>query len=128
MIANAAFFSNANKSNFDGVQFNQNIHSLAVDPLDILHKRRALEASHTSKMATSAPKCKPGTRTKAITGLTAWEKELAADPSSSEKSVLWLRGPARVGKTCIMRVVARICRQDGVLAGDYFFSTRVPRL
>jgi hypothetical protein len=127
MAANAAFFPNASHSNFDGLQFNviQNIQSLAVDPLEILHKHRALEASHTSKTAASAPKCKPGTRTKAIADLTIWAKEL---PSLSRKSVVWLRGPAGAGKTCIMRVVARICRQDGVLAGDYFFSTRVPGL
>jgi hypothetical protein len=127
MAANAAFFPNASYSNFDGLQFNviQNIQSLAVDPLEILYKHRALEASHTSKTAASAPKCKPGTRTKAIADLTMWAKEL---PSSSRKSVLWLRGPAAAGKTCIMRVVACICRQDGVLAGDYFFSTRVPGL
>jgi hypothetical protein len=132
--AKTAFFTKAQGFNIHDSNFTNNqttiIQSPApvVDPLEILHNHRALEACHTSKTAASAPKCKPGTRTKAIMDLTAWAKEVAADPSSSKKLVLWLRGPAGSGKTCIMREVARICRQNGLLAGDYFFSTRVPGL
>ncbi|KAJ2911742.1 hypothetical protein MD484_g8673, partial [Candolleomyces efflorescens] len=130
---NAVVFPNASRCNFERLQINinQNARSpLDQDPLEILHMHRALEALHTSKTAASAPKCKPGTRTKAIADLTNWARELLTDHDiwSSGKSVLWFRGPAGAGKTCIMREVARICRQDGLLAGDYFFSTRVPGL
>jgi hypothetical protein len=131
-----AFFTNAQDVNIRGSNFTTHqttttiIQSPApiVDPLDILHQHRALEASHTSNTAANAPKCKPGTRIRAIGDLTAWVKEHAADPSSSVQPVLWLRGPAGSGKTCIMRKVAHICGQDGVWVGDYFFSTRVPGL
>jgi hypothetical protein len=95
-----------------------------------------LEATHTSKTAASAPKCKPGTRVKAIEDITNWADDVPVDPNSSEEveveveveSVLWFRGPAGAGKTCIMREVTRICRKKGKLVGDYFFSTRVPNL
>ncbi|KAJ2922437.1 hypothetical protein H1R20_g14652, partial [Candolleomyces eurysporus] len=133
MAANTALFPDASHFTIQGSQFTttqtNNIQSLAVDSaLEILHRHQALEATHTSKTAASAPKCKPGTRTKAIKDITSWATDRGADPSSSAESVLWLRGPAGAGKTCIMREVARICRQEGVLAGDYFFSTRVPGL
>jgi hypothetical protein len=105
------------------------IGSPALDPaLQILHKNRALEASHTSKTAATAPKCKPGTRVKAIKDITTWADDLPVDPSPPVESVLWLRGPAGAGKTCILREVTRICHERGTLAGDYFFSTRVPGL
>jgi hypothetical protein len=136
MAAKTGLFTNAQDFNIHGSNFTTHqttttiIQSPApvVDPWEILDRYRAMEASHTSKTAESAPKCKPGTRIQAIKDLTAWAKEVAANPSSSEKLVLWFPGPAGAGKTCIMREVARICRQDEVLVGDYFFSTRVSGL
>ncbi|KAJ2919937.1 hypothetical protein MD484_g413, partial [Candolleomyces efflorescens] len=134
MAASNTFFTNAHDFNIQDAQFITHqttfVQSPAsiLEPLEVLHNHRALEASHISKTAASAPKCKPGTRVKAIADLTAWAKELASDPNSSEHSMLWLRGPAGSGKTCIMREVTHNCLKDGLLAGDYFFSTRVPGL
>ncbi|KAJ2911741.1 hypothetical protein MD484_g8670, partial [Candolleomyces efflorescens] len=124
---------NIQESQFNIQQINGTTMIQAPQPvidkaLEILHGHRAIEACHTSKTAAEAPKCKPGTRGKAIGDLIDWAKECVNDPSSSGKSVLWLRGPAGSGKTCIMRVVARICHEHGVLVGDYFFSTRVAGL
>ncbi|KAJ2914743.1 hypothetical protein MD484_g5677, partial [Candolleomyces efflorescens] len=125
----AAFFPSASHSTFEGLQFNvtQTIQALDANPLAILHKYRALEATYTSKTAASATKCKPGTRIKAIKDITSWGIEVVGLSLSSE-SMLWLRGPAGAGKTCIMREVTRVCRERGILAGDYFFSTQVPGL
>jgi hypothetical protein len=131
MAANAAFFPNASHSNFEGFQFNitHNTQPLAFDPaLEILHRYRALEATYTSKTAAGAAKCKPGTRIKAIEDITSWADDAPIDPSSPVESVLWFRGPAGAGKTCIMREVTLTCHKKGTLAGDYFFSTRVPGL
>ncbi|KAJ2912112.1 hypothetical protein MD484_g8300, partial [Candolleomyces efflorescens] len=134
MAAKAAFFHNAQGFSIQSSNFTNHqttiIQSSAptIDPSEVLHKHRAIEASHTSKTAESAPKCKVGTRTQAITNLIDWAKKAVANPSPSKKSVLWFRGPAGSGKTCIMREVARICLEDDDLAGDYFFSTRVPGL
>jgi hypothetical protein len=135
MTTNAILFSDASHVNVQGSQFTTTqttiFQSPAVDPLEILHRHRAMEAYHTSKTAADAPKCKPGTRIRAIKDIIRWTKVLEAVNStaySTGESVLWLRGPAGAGKTCIMREVARILRQEGVLAGDYFFSTRVPGL
>ncbi|KAJ2912117.1 hypothetical protein MD484_g8295, partial [Candolleomyces efflorescens] len=135
MATKAAFFSNAQDFSIQGSTFTNNqttiIQSSSLydpNPLEVLRRHQALEASHTSKTAESAPKCKSGTRIHAITDLIHWAKEVALNPSPCRKSVLWFRGPAGSGKTCIMREIARICREDNELAGDYFFSTRVPGL
>jgi hypothetical protein len=133
MPTNTAFFADAHHLNIQRFQFTgsqtTHIQSLAVDPaLKILHKHRALEATYDSKTAASAPKCKQGTRIKTIKDITTWAMDLQADTSSSKKLVLWFRGPAGAGKTCVLREVTRTCHEEGVLVGDYFFSTRVPGL
>ncbi|KAJ2929099.1 hypothetical protein H1R20_g7993, partial [Candolleomyces eurysporus] len=128
-------FSEASNVTIQGSQFNitQIVgQSFIIDPaLEILHRYRALEATHTSKTAASAPKCKPGTRFKTVEDIMRWATGLGAVSTptpDSGKSVMWLQGPAGAGKTCIMREVTRLCSRDGVLAGVYFFSTRVPGL
>ncbi|KAJ2912847.1 hypothetical protein MD484_g7566, partial [Candolleomyces efflorescens] len=134
MAANAAFFSHTSNSTFEGFQINvtQGASPLTIDSaLKILHRNRALEATHTSKTAAGAAKCKPGTRVKAIEDITRWASEsdeIPSDNSSPDELVLWFRGPAGAGKTCIMREVTRVLHEKGILLGDYFFSTRVPGL
>ncbi|KAJ2911743.1 hypothetical protein MD484_g8672, partial [Candolleomyces efflorescens] len=130
MATNATFFPGVSHSSFDGLQINVSPYSqpLVIDPaLKILHRYRALEATHTSKTASSAPKCKPGTRIKAIEDIMNWANETDL-PIGSSMEVLWFRGPAGAGKSCIMREVTRRCHKMGKLVGDYFFSTRVPGL
>ncbi|RXW21070.1 hypothetical protein EST38_g4788 [Candolleomyces aberdarensis] len=129
--------SEARNVTIQGSQFNSTQivgQSLVIDPaLEILHKYRALEATHTSKTAASAPKCKPGTRARAVEDIMRWATDLGVVSTStpgpdSEKSVMWFQGPAGAGKTCIMTEVARLYSREGVLAGVYFFSTRVQGL
>ncbi|KAJ2914704.1 hypothetical protein MD484_g5699, partial [Candolleomyces efflorescens] len=129
MTDNAAFFAGAHGFSIQNLQFNTHqttiTRSSDLDPaLQILHKNRALEACHTSKTAANAAKCKEGTQVEVIKDITTW----ADDPDPPTKSILWLRGPAGGGKTCVMRAVASIYHGRGRLAGVYFFSTRVPGL
>ncbi|KAJ2912891.1 hypothetical protein MD484_g7520, partial [Candolleomyces efflorescens] len=134
----STLFTDAHHVNIQSSQFTTNqmtiITSPAQDPaLQILHKHKAVEASHTSKTAASAPKCKPGTRVKAIDDITTWadesESDVPADTSPpAPELVLWLRGPAGAGKTCILREVTSILYERKQLVGDYFFSTRVSGL
>ncbi|KAJ2912897.1 hypothetical protein MD484_g7517, partial [Candolleomyces efflorescens] len=134
---NASFMESAQQVAIENLQFNNHqtniIPSPDLDPaLLILHKNRAIEASHTSKTAESAPKCKDGTRVSAITDLTTWaDKAQVPAPDSfgtPVESVLLLRGPAGAGKTCILREVTARCHMKETLLGDYFFSTRVQGL
>ncbi|KAF5339865.1 hypothetical protein D9611_009180 [Ephemerocybe angulata] len=104
-----------------------NITTLASHPadcLELLHKARAIEATHTSKTAAYAPKCKPGTRIHVITDIMNWATAGRKDSERTSTSVLWFQGPAGGGKTCIMREVVDQCQKGGLLAAAYFFSTR----
>ncbi|KAF6760486.1 hypothetical protein DFP72DRAFT_882319 [Ephemerocybe angulata] len=100
-----------------------------VDALRLLQKARAVEATHTSKTAAYAPKCKPGSRAQVIQDLMDWVATASSleEPAMTER-VLWFQGPAGGGKTCIMRELASRCQTAGLLAATYFFSTRVPGL
>jgi hypothetical protein len=42
------------------------------DPVSVLRSARAVEAAHTSKTASYAPKCHPGTRAKVAGNIVAW--------------------------------------------------------
>ncbi|KAJ2912733.1 hypothetical protein MD484_g7682, partial [Candolleomyces efflorescens] len=133
MAANTTFFAGAHHFNIQGSQFTTTqttiIRSLDLDPaLQILHKNRALEACHTSKTAANAAKCKEGTQVEVIEDITAWVDDVLDDPDPLAESILWLRGPAGGGKTCILRTVACIYQDRQELAGVYFFSTRVAGL
>ncbi|KAJ2922434.1 hypothetical protein H1R20_g14659, partial [Candolleomyces eurysporus] len=87
--------SGASNVTIQGSQFNSTQivgQSLIIDPaLEILHKYQALEATHTSKTAASAPKCKPGTRARAVEDIMRWATGLgfvstSAPGPDSEKS------------------------------------------
>ncbi|KAJ2915829.1 hypothetical protein MD484_g4600, partial [Candolleomyces efflorescens] len=131
MAANAAFFAGASQfsiHSFNSQQTN-NVPSPDLDPaLLILHKNRALEACHTSKTSLNAAKCKEGTQVEVIEDMTTWADDVLDDPDPPPESILWLRGPAGGGKTCILRTVADIYYGNQSLAGVYFFSTRVAGL
>lgn len=93
------------------------------DPMQILRKSRAVEATHISRTAAYAPKCKPGTRAKVIKDMGDW-----VGKEGVETPILWFQGPAGGGKTCIMREVVAQCEKQGFIAATYFFSTRVAGL
>ncbi|KAF6760477.1 hypothetical protein DFP72DRAFT_882294 [Ephemerocybe angulata] len=100
-----------------------------VDPMSLLREAREVEATHTSKTAVYAPKCKPGSREQIIGDIVGWvQMACSAQGYVPPRSLLWFQGPAGGGKTCIMREVAGRCQQQGLLAATYFFSTRVPGL
>ncbi|KAJ2912895.1 hypothetical protein MD484_g7519, partial [Candolleomyces efflorescens] len=129
----ASSLSGAHQFTIQNSQFNTHqttiVRSPDLDPaLLILHKHRALEACHTSKTAANASKCKEGTQVEVIEDMTTWADGVLDDPDSPAESILWLRGPAGAGKTCILRTVADIYGGKRRLAGVYFFSTRVPGL
>ncbi|KAJ3516048.1 hypothetical protein NMY22_g14297 [Coprinellus aureogranulatus] len=131
-------FRNARNFTIDAFHSTINHHASyypppSRDPIAILDAARAVEATHTSRTAAYAPKCKPGTRVKIIQDIVAWAEWMAhapvpADPKSKPASMLWFQGPAGGGKTCIMREVSTCLSKAGLLAGTYFFSSRVAGL
>ena len=80
------------------------------DPMQLLRDARAVEATHTSKTAAYAPKCRPGSRAKVTQDIMNWITTDSARISSAgtPTSILWFHGPAGGGKTCIMREVVAL--------------------
>ncbi|EAU83523.2 hypothetical protein CC1G_04779 [Coprinopsis cinerea okayama7 len=87
------------------------------DPFDLLHRHRAVQATHKSPLASYAAKCKSGTRKEVINDIISWTNR------SDDTPILWFSGPAGGGKTCIQRDVARQAESSKSLAASYFFSS-----
>ncbi|KAF7372976.1 putative nwd2 protein [Mycena sanguinolenta] len=85
--------------------------------IDIMHRTVALEAIHNSAESYPQPRCHPETRTRMLKDLRDW----TSDPDS-ETTVLWLYGPAGVGKSAIMQTLAGQLKDAGVLGGSFFFK------
>ncbi|KAF9442692.1 hypothetical protein P691DRAFT_618043, partial [Macrolepiota fuliginosa MF-IS2] len=61
------------------------------------------------------PRCHPATRRTLRGRIAGW----LADRSTN---LLWLYGPAGVGKSAIAQTVAEDCRKEGWLGAAFFFS------
>lgn len=48
-------------------------------------------------------------------------------PSPDARAMLWLKGPAGIGKTAILQTIAERCASEKKLAGSFFFSYRAPQ-
>ncbi|KDR84696.1 hypothetical protein GALMADRAFT_18773, partial [Galerina marginata CBS 339.88] len=72
-------------------------------------------AMHNS-VEVSEPKCHPGTRVAILEYLVAWATALAY-----EYPIKWLHGPAGAGKSAILRTIAQILFERGLLVASFFF-------
>lgn len=44
------------------------------------------------------------------------------DPAMADTCIMWLRGPARSGKTAIAQCISELCQQENLLLATFFFS------
>ncbi|KAJ3576868.1 hypothetical protein NP233_g142 [Leucocoprinus birnbaumii] len=65
-----------------------------------------------------APRCHPGTRKTIQENLFRWLFE-----SPSDKRMVWLFGPAGVGKSAVAQTFAEAAKRNGLLASAYFLSS-----
>ncbi|TFK26918.1 hypothetical protein FA15DRAFT_692792 [Coprinopsis marcescibilis] len=108
-----------------GNQIFQNYSATTDDPMKKLHRYCAIEATHDSEtVATYIPRCKPGTRQEVLRDLMDWAQNNSGT-SLGSLLILWLSGPAGGGKSCIQRELVERCKEHGILAASYFFSSRV---
>jgi len=106
--------------NAQTINVHNNTHPPSQNPIEILDRARAVEATHRSATAELAPKCNPRTRKQVLNDLIEW----ISASGSPRRSILLFDGPAGAGKTCIMREIASQCEQQGIQVLSYFFSTR----
>ena len=84
-----------------------------------LHKlANAIEykAMHNAAREGDIQRCHPKTRRAILQQISDW-----IDDPSPQSRILWLRGPAGVGKTAVARTVCETLDEQGRLAGDFFF-------
>ncbi|KIL57337.1 hypothetical protein M378DRAFT_61067, partial [Amanita muscaria Koide BX008] len=62
--------------------------------------------------------CRPGTRQGVLNKMGTWMD----DPSAPER-ILWLHGPAGVGKSAIAQTISNSYDQDKVVATFFFFRS-----
>jgi hypothetical protein len=70
------------------------------------------------RYASDPPKCLPGTRVAVLDKIINW----ATDTVDTDAFMLWLYGPAGVGKTAIARTVAEFCKARGFFLASFHFS------
>ncbi|KDR84242.1 hypothetical protein GALMADRAFT_1340475 [Galerina marginata CBS 339.88] len=73
-------------------------------------------ALHNSGEVSEQPKCHPGTRVAILEYLEAWGRAL-----TYIYPIVWLHGPAGSGKSAILRTIAQIFFEQGLLLASFFF-------
>ncbi|KAJ6568225.1 hypothetical protein DFH09DRAFT_1155031 [Mycena vulgaris] len=97
------------------------VTSYGESGIEILRLSVVKEALHDSGERFPEPACHPGTRTAILKKLTSW----AIDTTPTSK-IMWLHGPAGVGKSAIAQMFAGSCHGEGRLGGSFFFRRGHP--
>ena len=86
----------------------------------MLYGRSIADAAHDSAVTESyKSSCLEGTRTQHIDDITAWT---ARANQSQQHRLLWMHGPAGVGKSAIAKSCAKKTAEEGRLGASFFFS------
>ncbi|KAJ3565188.1 hypothetical protein NP233_g7800 [Leucocoprinus birnbaumii] len=92
-------------------------YSVNKSVLSQLYSYADPDASMDSGARFPPPMCHPGTRTRILETLEEW----MGCPTRSHR-MLWLRGPAGVGKSAIAQTFAERCAERDRLGATFFFS------
>ncbi|KAF9448933.1 hypothetical protein P691DRAFT_728791 [Macrolepiota fuliginosa MF-IS2] len=85
--------------------------------LQLLDEKRTCGAEVDSSERDDPPRCHPDTRKEVRQKITVWRSN-----PERECDMLWLLGPAGVGKSAIAQTIAEECAADGSLGATFFFS------
>lgn len=86
-----------------------------------LHDNITIGAVHNSEERCDAPKCRPETRIAVQQEIIGWITY--GENDDQPKKILWISSPAGTGKTGIAGSVAELCKEKGLLAASFFFSS-----
>ncbi|KAJ7348134.1 hypothetical protein DFH08DRAFT_157608 [Mycena albidolilacea] len=111
----------ANSYRVGGNMTQLQVTSYGESGLDILYHFIAMGATHDSGERFAEPACHPGTRIAVLEQLSAW-----ANDQRPESSILWLHGPAGMGKSAIAQMFAGNCKNSGRLGASFFFKRGDP--
>ncbi|PPQ69541.1 hypothetical protein CVT24_001471 [Panaeolus cyanescens] len=84
-----------------------------------LYSRSAPSAAFNSKERYEPPECHPNTRVEFLKRVEDWA-------ANGPLRLMWLHGPAGVGKSAVAQTTAATLHKDGKLAASFFFSKTAP--
>ncbi|KAF7761248.1 hypothetical protein Agabi119p4_10657 [Agaricus bisporus var. burnettii] len=124
------FFTNAQHSTLHnptmtavhGNQYNtfsstEGDRNVVTQMMSLLSQRIIRGAAHDSSARKPPPRCHPETRVKLIARITAWFEDQA-----SLKLLLWITGPAGVGKSAVVQTFAEYLVKSHLLGASVFLS------
>ncbi|KAJ7445865.1 hypothetical protein FB451DRAFT_1343593 [Mycena latifolia] len=114
-------YSNGTYNTVGGNMTNLNITSYGENGLDVLYRSVVPGALYNSAERPPEPSCHPGTRGSLLDGLHEWCLD-----EHQEGTLLWLHGPAGVGKSAISQTFAAYCHEHGKLGASFFFQRGNP--
>lgn len=76
-------------------------------------------AFHDSQARHPPPRCLSGTRVDLLREILEWIER-------SNKKMLWISGPAGIGKSAIAQTIAEICATNRLLGASFFFYYGAP--
>ncbi|KAF9552204.1 hypothetical protein CPC08DRAFT_714840 [Agrocybe pediades] len=85
-----------------------------------LARAAAPNAFHDSKARFDAPKCHSNTRVAVLDYIMNWAHGQSGE--TSNKSIMWLHGPAGCGKSAIAQTTVERCLEKGVKLAAFFFN------
>ncbi|KAF9441137.1 hypothetical protein P691DRAFT_715323, partial [Macrolepiota fuliginosa MF-IS2] len=85
--------------------------------MEFLANRGTIDATLTATARHPPPECHAETRLSLRDRIMTWFR----DPDR-DSNILWLRGPAGVGKTAVAQTIAQECKNQGLLVATFFFS------
>lgn len=88
--------------------------------IDILLEASCPDAAFDSSARDPPPRCWPGTRAERIESITGWARCPWAE---SPSPMLWMNGPAGVGKSAVAQTCAERLKLSGILGAAFFFSS-----
>ncbi|KAJ7020953.1 hypothetical protein C8F04DRAFT_1142148 [Mycena alexandri] len=111
------FPTTATYNNIAGNMIQLHTTSHGESGLDILYRHIAMGAVYDSGEQLPEPACHHGTRVAVLESLAAWSTD-----ERPESTLLWLRGPAGMGKSAVAQAFAAGCR----LGASFFFRRGNP--
>ncbi|KAF9441334.1 hypothetical protein P691DRAFT_766416 [Macrolepiota fuliginosa MF-IS2] len=91
--------------------------------IDILREAANPDAAYDSSARDPAPRCFPGTREQFVEDIVHWA--VPAVGTDDPLPLLWMKGPAGVGKSAVAQTCVKKLKDMGRLGAAFFFAVKI---